>query len=293
MEAFAGCCTIELVEEATGVNFPMLVLYPSFEPERVERIGPYKLNVAVNGALRDGQFPLVLISHGGGGSHLVYRTLARYLARNGFIVGMPEHPFNNRNDNSRFGTVENLAKRPTHIRSAIDWFFTSEKFAPHLRNEDVFVIGHSMGGYTALAAAGGLPTSMAKESLDGLEQIVVISPDSRIKALVLLAPAAVWFRAPGALSGVDLPILMLIGEKDEIAPFSFHGQLILNGLPDRSKIEHRIIENAGHFCFLSPFPSLLTKPDFPPSQDPPGFDRIKFLDELDEEILVFLRRQFQ
>jgi pimeloyl-ACP methyl ester carboxylesterase len=37
-------------------------------------------------------------------------------------------------------------------------------------------------------------------------------------ALVLLAPASAWFRNEGALSAVNIPLLMLFGEKDEYTP---------------------------------------------------------------------------
>jgi len=46
---------------------------------------------------------------------------------------MPEHPFNNFNNNTLEGTVENLENRPRHIYTAIDWFFESEKFARALK----------------------------------------------------------------------------------------------------------------------------------------------------------------
>ena len=96
---------------------------------------------------------MILISHGSGGSHLVYRTLAHHLARNGFIVGMPEHPFNNRNNNTLEGTVENLINRPRHIRTAIDWFFDSWKFARSLK-PDVRCNNRSFYGWIHCVSSG-------------------------------------------------------------------------------------------------------------------------------------------
>lgn len=187
------------------------------------------------------------------------------------------------------GTVENLTHRPRHIRMAADWFFNSKDFAGVLKPDAVSLIGHSMGGYTALAAAGGVPTSFPYESTDGQSQLIQVTPDPRIKSLVLLAPASVWFKADGALNAVDIPILMLVGEKDQYTP-SFHAQIILNGIPDHEKVLHRIVENAGHFSFLSPFPEAMSNPSFPPSQDPLGFNRESFQHELNEEITDFLLR---
>ncbi len=63
---------------------------------------------------------------------------------------------------------------------------------------------------------------------------------------------------------------------------------VLEGIGDLSNVIHRTIANAGHFSFLSPFPPALTRPDFIPSTDPPGFDREKFHEELPEEIRSFL-----
>lgn len=285
----AGCREVELTDEHMGVTFPMIVMYPTDAPEKIDKLGPYDLEVSRNAEPQEGAFPLVILSHGSGGTPLVYRTLARHLARNGFIVGMPEHPFNNRNNNSLEGTVENLTHRPRHIRTAIDWFVGRKDFAKALKPDAVSLIGHSMGGYTILAAAGGVPTSFPYESPDGQSHRIPVTPDPRMKSLVLLAPASVWFQDPGALNAVDLPILMLVGEKDHYTPY-FHAQIILNGVPDPKRIQHRIVENAGHFSFLSPFPEAMITASFPPSQDPPGFHRQTFHHELNAEILDFLLR---
>jgi len=285
--SFVGYCKVELVDNHCGVTFPMSVMYPTYEDGKIEELGQFSLDLSINAKPKEGKFPLILISHGSGGSHLLYRTLAHHLACNGFIVGMPEHPFNNRNNNTLEGTVKNLENRPSHIHTAIDWFFESEKFARFLKADSISMIGHSMGGYTSLAVAGGIPTSFSNESLDGKPKQINVEHDRKIKSLVLLAPATVWFKDKGALSGVDIPILMIAGEKDQYTP-PLHAQIVLEGVADNSKIKYKIIENAGHFSFLSPFPQSMIKPEFIPSQDPFGFDREKFHNELNIEILDFL-----
>lgn len=284
---FAGYQEVELVYDQMDIAFPMIVMYPTCTPEKTERLGPYYLDISRNATAQKGTFPLVLISHGSGSSPLAYRTLARHLARNGFIVGMPEHPFNNRNNNTMERTVENLIHRPRHIRTAIDWFFNSVDFAEILKPDAVSIIGHSMGGYTALAAAGGIPTSFPYESKDGQAHLIHATSDSRIKSLVLLAPASVWFKADGALNAVNIPILMFAGEKDEHT-LSFHAQIILEGVSDKMSIQYRVIKNAGHFSFLSSFPNSMINVKFPPSQDPDGFNRESFHKELNAEVLDFL-----
>ena len=292
MHDFVGYREVELTDHDLGLTFPMLVLYPTNTPGETASVGRFQLEVARDAPVKKGVFPLVLISHGSGGTPLVYRTLAHYLARNGFIVGLPEHPFNNRNDNSWEGTVQNLTARPRHLRTAVDAFFGSPTFGRFVKPAAVGLIGHSMGGYTVLALAGGLPTSFPWESADGQRRRIAVAPDSRVKAVVLLAPATAWFRASGALQGVGAPILMLHAEQDEYVPYE-HAQIVLNGVPGKEQIEHRVVPNAGHFAFLSPFPEAMTSLAFPPSQDPPGFDRARFHDELNAAVTTFLKREME
>lgn len=288
-ESFVGYCEAELVDNYNGVTFPMSVMYPTDEAGRIEELGPFSLDLSINAKPKDGQFPLIVISHGSGGGNLLYRTLAHHLASNGFIVGMPEHPFNNFNNNTLEGTVENLENRPRHIYTAIDWFLEDEKFAGVLKTNSISIIGHSTGGTTALSVAGGIPTSLPNESSDGQPKQINVAHDRKIKSLVLLAPGTVWFKEKGALSGVDIPILMITAEKDQfIQPF--HAQIVLEGVADSSKVEHRIVENAGHFSFLSPFPEFMVTPEFFPAQDPVGFDREQFHNELNIEVLDFLMK---
>ncbi|MET3211202.1 UNVERIFIED_CONTAM: putative dienelactone hydrolase [Paenibacillus sp. PvR008] len=287
VEGYAGCCEVQITDNALKVTVPMIVMYPTDAPEQTDRLGPYSLEVARDAAPLEGKFRLVLISHGTGGSPLVYRSLARHLARNGFIVGLLEHPFNNRNDNSLEGTVQNLTYRPRHLRMAADWFFEDERFKGLLQPGGHSVIGHSMGGYTALAAAGGIPTSFPTESPDGKPQQIDVPHDSRIRSLILLAPASVWFRNEGALNNVRLPILMLDAERDPYA-LPFHAQIIMNSVAEPQMIRYRTVENAGHYSFLTPFPAEMISPDFPPSQDPPGFDRVQFHETLKAEVVEFL-----
>ncbi len=289
----AGLRGVDVTDGETGAVFPMLVFYPAHAPERAERLGRYTLDVARDAPAATGWRKRVLISHGDGGTPLVYRTLARELARRGFIVGVPEHPFNNLINNSASGTADNLRARPRQLRAAVDALLQHRDLAPDRRPEAglgaprVAVIGHSLGGYAALALAGGVAATLPGESPgDATERIALPRPDRRVDALVLLAPATMWFRLPGALDAVTARVLMLGGEHDRITGPP-HERIVTGGLP-AARVAYRVIENAGHFSFLSPFPPELARPEFAPSQDPPGFDRARFGDELAASIDAFL-----
>lgn len=290
MPDFVGYRRIEVADGALMLTFPTDVLYPTEQPEHPEIVGGYALDVALDAPVKAGVFPLALISHGSGSSPWVYRALAHYLARHGFIVGLPTHPGNNRDDNSREGTSWNLMARPRHLHLAIDSLVHHPPLAASIKGEAVGLIGHSMGGYTALALAGGRPSSVPHDSPHGLMQPIPVEADSRVQALVLLAPATPWFLPAGSLQAVKVPILLLEAEKDAHTTRE-HGQIVLNGVADRSEVTHRIVENAGHFSFLSPFPVARVSPAFPPSQDPPGFNRAHFQAQLGAEVAAFLRRK--
>jgi len=286
MPDHVGYRSVELTVEDR--RFPLTILYPTEAAEQTERIGPYSIDVARNAAAKAGAYPLVMISHGRGGTPWVYRTLAYHLAANGFIVGAPEHPGDNRSDNSLENTVVNLGLRPRVLGMSIDWIRVSD-LADRLKPDSVSLIGHSLGSYTALAVAGGQPTSLPNQSPDGKAYRIDVARDHRIAAAVLLAPATVWLREPGALRGVTCPILMMAGAKDEITPPAYHAELLLKGVADPSKVTYRLVENGGHFSFLSPFPDFMKKASFPPAHDPEGFDRAAFLETMNAEIVTFLR----
>ncbi|WNG57733.1 alpha/beta hydrolase [Archangium gephyra] len=283
-----GCRALDVEDGVQGARIPVRVLYPTRAPERLEQFGPYPLSVATDAPVEGERLPLVIISHGTGGSPWTYRGMSAHLARAGFVVALPEHPGNSRSDNSLAGTAVNLENRPRHVRLVLDSLFGDARLGPRLSPAGAGVIGHSMGGYTALAVAGGRPSSFPNESPDGQPRAIPVVRDPRVRVLVLLAPASPWFMAEGALAGVDLPILMRTAELDEHTP-AMHAEIILRGVPHPERIEHRVVPNAGHFSFQSPFPPAMTSPGFPPSQDPKGFDRAAFQPVLHAEILTFLR----
>jgi len=277
-ETFVGSKQLIIKDNERAISFPVLVHYPTTEASRPVSFGPYTMNVSPDAKINDGKFPLIVISHGNGGSHLLYRTISTHLAKNGYIVAMLEHYGNNRNNNILENTTENLETRPRHVSLTIDFLLSDNWFNENIIQNKIAVIGHSMGGYTALALAGGVPRT--KEGV-----VVEVAPDLRIKAIVLLAPGTGWFM--NSLEKVTVPILMFTAEHDPITP-KWNGEIVLNFVPDKSKVIFHEVENAGHFSFLSPFPSTMKNPNFLPSTDPIGFDREKFHSQLSTEILDFL-----
>jgi len=276
-----GVREIVVADEALGLTFPAVVQYPAAHAGPDTQMGPYTFASTRDATPADGCCPLVIISHGGGGSHLLYRTIATHLAAKGFVVVAPEHAGNNRRENTLQHTNENVVRRVKHLSLTIDAVLTDPLLGAHVDAAAVAAIGHSIGGTAVLALAGGVPWS--RERLP-----IAVEHDSRVRAAVLLAPATEWYQAPDSLSGVQIPLLVYAGSLDTITPV-WQAELVASGVDQSKPVTVVVVAGAGHYSFLSPFPAQMNTPTFVPAQDPPGFNREQFHARLAPEVGDFLR----
>jgi predicted dienelactone hydrolase len=286
----AGYRVVDVPDAIQRTVIPVRVLYPAQAAERTERLGPYEMDVAPDAPIAGARLPLVVLSHGGRATALTYRGMARALAHAGIVVAMPEHIGDCRQDSSLSGKAINLENRPRHVRLAIDACLADPLLGPHIAAHQIAMIGHSMGGYTALAIAGGRPHAGPHETEDGGIRRVIVTHDPRVRALVLMTPGCAWYGEPGSLRDVQVPMLLMIGEQDEYARH-LHPEYVERDC-NPALIDRQIVARAGHHAFQSPFPPRMCRPDFPPSWDPEGFDRAAFQPVLYETVVGFLRRQF-
>ncbi|MGH9489492.1 MAG: hypothetical protein ACRD17_03180, partial [Terriglobales bacterium] len=74
--AGVGFASIEIHDPVNGGSMPGYVFYPSALPASVTWIGPYELHATRGAPALPGAKPLVVISHGHGGSDLGHHDLA-------------------------------------------------------------------------------------------------------------------------------------------------------------------------------------------------------------------------
>jgi len=303
---YVGYKKIYVEFNSTGEQFPVALVYPSDTPSKKVKFGPFEMELSIGGKVTDGKFPLVIISHGSGGTNLGYRSIAFALVKKGFVVGMPLHPKNNFKDNEGEGTVSNWENRPRHISASIDAVLSSRKVSESIDTDKIAVVGHSAGGYTALAVAGGvadtthiielcLSNSQINEPFCGLvkenktEKVKIEnSHDKRIKAIVLMAPVGILFNSEDSLKDVDIPALLLRAEKDVELTEPYQAEVIAKNYKNQELLTYCTVPNAGHYSFITPFPEVIKGELGVVVEDPDGFSRQAFHELLSSDIVNFL-----
>lgn len=101
----------------------------------------------------DGRFPLLVLSHGMYGNAYNQAWLAGALARRGYVVAAISHPGTSTWSRDPEVTRQ-LWERPMDVSRVIDYATTTPELAHFVDPDRVFMAGHSLGGFTALALAG-------------------------------------------------------------------------------------------------------------------------------------------
>jgi len=182
----------------------------------------------------EGRFPLVILAHGYSNTPEVLSWLGENLASKGYVVVAPAFRDPSINIRTAAAAAGPLARRPLDIA-----FAAAEAQRRARTGQGIFamadgdrtaVIGYSMGGYGALAAAGApLDPGLTAATRGVLAPYVaggVRAGELKIadlKAAVAIAPpralrgANMW-AAPG-LAAISVPTLFIVGSQDHVVGY--------------------------------------------------------------------------
>jgi predicted dienelactone hydrolase len=291
----------------------VIIWYPAAVDAREEpqwigpRIVPFFSagSAARDAALAAGpQRPLILLSHGNGGTASALAWLGTALAAHGFVVAAVNHPGNNALEDY---TVEGFSLwwlRAVDLGAVIDALLDDKTFGSQIDPARIGAAGHSLGGYTVIAIAGGItnpaqleafcrspaadvsckpppPSSdMRQKSLERLSsdpdfrqrygQADKSYRDQRVRAVLALAPGPGPVFTPESLGNISIPVAIVAGSADEIVPPTAAAEALAKAIPHATL---RLFQHAGHFAFVGTC-TLAGRLFFRvPCGDPDGADR--------------------
>lgn len=174
----------------------------------------------------DGPFPVIIFSHGLGGSREGYAYLGNHWASHGYVSVHVQHlgsdsavwqnvPPAERMQAMRRSVLnlQNALNRPLDVSFTIDQLARLNAddliFKHHLDLDRIGVAGHSFGGYTTLAVAG--------EVFFGLNGDEHSDADPRVKAAIAMsAPAPLNKRdLDASFAKITIPIFHMTGTLDD------------------------------------------------------------------------------
>ncbi len=234
---------------------------------------------------RDGRaHPLILLSHGTGGSSAQLSWLAESLVQAGFVALAVSHHGNTAAEERNYPHGFVLPwERAEDLRVALAAVLSNRELGPRIDATRIGAAGFSLGGYTTLLLGG------ARHSREGFTAYCASSPRSpscmlppeagfdaaeltrlatddpqfsasleraeadyrepRVRALWLMAPALVPALADDSLRALSIPLALVVGDDDPQTPPAENIERLQALLPH---VEARRIEGATHYVFLAP-----------------------------------------
>ncbi|MGT2436285.1 alpha/beta hydrolase family protein [Bradyrhizobium betae] len=224
--------------------------------------------------------PLIVLSHGNGGMASQLAWLGTALAAHGFVVVAVNHPGNTTLEDY---TVEGMSLwwlRAVDLRAVIDAILADKTFVGQIDPARIGAAGHSLGGYTVIAVAGGItdperlqafcrsaaadascrPPAPASEMRQRMLARLETDPDlrqrygmagqsyrdERIRAVFALAPGPGPVLTPESLGKISIPVAIAAGSADEIIPPASAAEAFAKAIPHASL---KLFPHAGHFVF--------------------------------------------
>ncbi len=225
--------------------------------------------------------PMVLFSHGFGGTARMMGWFGVALARHGYVVVAVDHPGNNGMDKMTAAGAVLPWDRTEDLRAALKAARADPGIGPHLDASRVGISGFSAGGFTALVGVGARvdmgrflafcrqhpddgvckPQKEFALSMDDMAHALAspeLAPEAAragddhhipgVRAAFAIAPAIVQGLPPEGLAKIKAPVAIILGDADPVAPPDTNGLVAARDIPHA---ELKVLAGVGHYDFLS------------------------------------------
>lgn len=231
--------------------------------------------------VNDRRRPVILFSHGFGGTARMMGWFTTNLARAGFVVVAVDHPGNNGLDKMTAPGAVMFWDRPDDLKVALAAARADPEIGAHIDMRRVGVAGFSAGGFAALAAAGAqvdpdhyiafckahpddgvckpqkefpltFDEGMKTLATPELQAEVAHARDDHtipeVRAAFAMAPAIVQAFDPASFATMKAPVAIILGDADPVAPPHTNGGVAARAIPGA---EFKVLPGVGHYDFLS------------------------------------------
>jgi dienelactone hydrolase len=257
-----GVRTIEALDTARNRLFPCEVWYPAAGEHTGQDLAEATQDVFTdvpsdlprgqlavrNAAAQPGTYPLILFSHSSGGRRRQSSFLCTHLSSHGYVVAALDHSDVVASDLMR-KDGETGAQRTARIAAWIAnrvpdiRFLLDQVLQGAMREADVSldparigIVGHSFGGWTALAAP---------EVEGRIRAVVALAPGGSSQPPPNIIPAQLTF-----LWGRDVPTLYLVAQNDAALPLAGMYELFERTQATKHLV---ILRHADHAHFADEF----------------------------------------
>lgn len=229
------------------------------------------------------QYPLIVLSHGTGGSAVQMMWLGRYLASRGFIVAAVNHHGNTGSEPQRRAQGFLLYwERARDLARVTDRLLADETFGARIDRRRIGAAGFSLGGFTVLLVGGArfsraqydafcaseqrdftcepqpeYPTAHAEFALlqdtdemvrDSLSRSDDSYRDPRIRAVFAIAPAIGSGLTETSLAAIEVPVELVVGDGDLVTPMATNAARIARLVPGARLTT---LPGVTHYTFLN------------------------------------------
>jgi len=281
------------------------IWYPTKAAASEHDVGLFTQSVAPDAPVASGRHPLIVMSHGNGGTFESHYDTALALAHAGFIVAAVTHTGDNYRDQSQ---ATNMMPRPQALHAVIGYMLAAWSGHAAIDPAKIGAFGFSSGGFTVLVSIGGLPDltrvtpyCAGHAATYGCRLLAEhpVPPgtrvrddewvaDSRIKAAVVAAPAIGFAFTRAGLKNVTVPVQLWRAADDTILPSPDYAEAVRAALPRPP--EYHVVSGADHFDFLAPCSEPLAQVAPGICKERGGFDRVAFHRAFNRDVTRFFTR---